>query len=164
VNLSHRLETPADEEFVRGLVIASVADELQAWNWPEPMRSHLLGIQYTGRRQSLLANYGGVVSEIVLLNGDPVGWFCVQETESEIRLVEVMIAAEQRGKGIGATLIRELMARASEARKPLTLAVKVMNTRAIELYERLGFRRIGGDMVQHEMEWQPLGTVSAPAS
>ena len=52
-----RLEEPADEPFVGTWVGEHVTAELCAWSWPEPMRNHLIGIQYTARRQQARSRY-----------------------------------------------------------------------------------------------------------
>jgi len=39
MTFSLRPEAPGDESFLRGLVTATVAEELGAANWPEPMPS-----------------------------------------------------------------------------------------------------------------------------
>ena len=46
-----RPECSQDESFVRNLILETIADELGASAWLEPMRSHLLGVQYGVRRQ-----------------------------------------------------------------------------------------------------------------
>jgi ribosomal protein S18 acetylase RimI-like enzyme len=45
-----------------------------------------------------------------------------------------------------------VIAAAARGGKPARLNVAVLNSRAIALYRRLGFARIGGDEVQHVME------------
>jgi ribosomal protein S18 acetylase RimI-like enzyme len=134
------------------MIIDTVARELGAEAWPEPMRGHLLGIQFEGRRQSQRRNYPDAVSEVIEADGSDSGWIVVMTMPHEIRLVEIMVAAEFRGKGIGSAVIGEVLAAAESAGKPVRLLVNVMNNGAIRLYERLGFRRIGGDEVQDLME------------
>src|SRR5262249_38712167 len=68
-----------------------------------------------------------------------------------------MVLAQHRGQGIGSTVLHKLLAAASAAGKPLRLAVASNNGRALQLYERLGFQRIGGDEAQHYMEHPPGG-------
>jgi ribosomal protein S18 acetylase RimI-like enzyme len=152
MRIARRRETPRDEAFLRRLIVDTVAHELGADAWPEPMRGHLLGIQFEGRRQSQRANYPDAVSEVIEVDGQNAGWIVVVTMPHEVRLVEIMVAAEFRGQGIGSAAIGEVLAAAESAGKPVLLNVNVMNSRAIRLYERLGFRRIGGDEVQHSMQ------------
>lgn len=145
MNIVLRPESANDEPFVRRLILDTVAAELSAALWPEPMRSHLLGIQYGGRRQSLKANFPGATTSIIQANGTDAGWTVTATLPDELRLVEVIVAPELRGRGIGSTVIRELLAAAAANGKPLRLYVNATNRQALALYERLGFRRIDED-------------------
>jgi ribosomal protein S18 acetylase RimI-like enzyme len=150
-----RPESPRDELFLRGLIHTTIAAELGASQWPEPMRSHLLGIQYATRRQVLRTNFPEAASYVVDADGADAGWAVVTTLPQEIRLVEIMVLSELRGKGIGTAAIRQILATAAAADKPVRLNVNVTNHAAIGLYQRLGFRRIEGDEVQHVMECRP---------
>ena len=146
------MESAEDESFLRRLVVETVAAELGASVWPEPMRTHLLGLQYTSRRQSQRINFPGADSQIIQFNGADVGWVVVDTLPDEVRLVEIMIMPELRGQGIGTAVVREILAAGGDAGKPVRLSVNPMNRAAIRLYERLGFRRTGGDEAQQFME------------
>lgn len=150
--INRRRETPEDEAFLRELIVGTVAAELGAENWPEPMRGHLLRLQFDARRQSHRANYPEAASEVIEADGRDAGWIVVMTMPDEVRLVEIMMAAEFRGQGIGSAVIGEVVAAANSADKPVRLHVNVTNKGAIRLYERLGFRRVGGDEVQDLME------------
>jgi ribosomal protein S18 acetylase RimI-like enzyme len=151
-----RRESPADDEvFLRRLVTETVALELGADRWPEPMRSHLLNLQYQNRRMGPRAGFPAGESHIILLDGAPAGWLFLANMDHEIHIVEIMVAPEWRSRGVGGEAIRQVFARASAAGKPVGLTVNVLNAGAIRLYERLGFRRVGGDEVQQEMEARP---------
>jgi len=148
-------QTPGDEPFLRRLITETVALELGAGRWPEPMRSQLLDLQYQNRRMGPRAGFSTGESHIILFNGEPAGWLFFANLDHEIHIVEIMVLPECRTRGAGAEAIRHVFALASAAGKPVRLTVNVLNTRAIRLYERLGFRRIGGNEVQHEMEARP---------
>jgi ribosomal protein S18 acetylase RimI-like enzyme len=147
-----RLESPLDEPFLRRLILETIAGELGALEWPEPMRTHLLEVQYTVRRQSSRANFREAASQVIEVDGEAAGWVLVTTMPHEVRLVEIMVLAKLRGTGIGTAVIRRILATAAEAGKPVRLNVNITNQKAIALYERLGFSRIDGDDVQHVME------------
>jgi ribosomal protein S18 acetylase RimI-like enzyme len=146
MTVSRRTETPEDEPFLRKLVLETLASELGANDWPEPMRDHLLQIQYRQRRA---AGNG----QIILLDGEEAGWIVLANLSDEIRIIEIMVREERRGLGAGSAVIAEIQATAREAGKAVRLGVNAINKDAIRLYRRLGFRETGGDGVQHEMEW-----------
>jgi ribosomal protein S18 acetylase RimI-like enzyme len=158
MTLSARRELANDEPFLRHLIIATVAEQLMAAAWPEEIRESLLDMQYRGRLNSIRANFPDGESLIVQVDGQSAGWLFVSTQPDEIRLVEIMILPEHRGKGIGSVLIQDLISKAERAHLPARLSVDVMNGRAIQLYLRLGFRRAGGDEVRHFMEISPTGS------
>jgi ribosomal protein S18 acetylase RimI-like enzyme len=55
------------------------------------------------------------------------------------RIVDIALLPEQRGKGIGTALLRDLLAEADGTGKRVTIHVERLNP-ALRLYERLGFR------------------------
>ena len=64
--------------------------------------------------------------------------------------------------GTGALLIQELQTRAAAAKRPLRTQVIRFN-RAVNLLERLGFRRTSETGSHFQMEWLP-GGVGSPAN
>jgi ribosomal protein S18 acetylase RimI-like enzyme len=150
-----RNQTAAEEDFVRRLILETVSRELGADQWPDPVRAHLLEIQYKGRIQGLRTRFPHGESRIIWLDGQPAGWLYVAELEDEVRLAEIMVLPEYRGKGLASTAIRQVLAGAASSARPVRLMVNVLNANAIRLYERLGFQRTGGTEVQHEMEARP---------
>lgn len=146
---------PGDEPFLRSLILETIADEFGAGRWPEPLRSQILDLQYSARRQGVGAPGSGVSEEIVIADAEPAGWLVLSSTGDHIRLIEIMIAAANRNRGIGSEILRQVIACGAREGKPVRLSVNVTNTRAERLYSRLGFRRIGGNDVQHLMERIP---------
>ena len=73
--------------------------------------------------------------------------------EDEIRLVDIALLAEARGRGIGAKLIANLLARATSEAKPVRLHVEKSNP-ALRLYQRQGFQIIEDTGAQFFMEWR----------
>ncbi|HKS49422.1 MAG TPA: ribosomal protein S18-alanine N-acetyltransferase [Amycolatopsis sp.] len=53
------------------------------------------------------------------------------------------VVESHQGQGVGAALLRALLARADELGAPVFLEVRTDNDRAVALYERHGFSRIG---------------------
>jgi ribosomal protein S18 acetylase RimI-like enzyme len=72
-------------------------------------------------------------------------------------LMDIALLPEYRSHGIGTALIKDLMAEAAQAGRPLRLHVEFFN-QALRLYERLGFARMGEMGLYYEMEWRLAGT------
>jgi ribosomal protein S18 acetylase RimI-like enzyme len=160
MTVSYRVEAPNDEPagdraFLRRLIMDTIALELGAQNWPEPMRTHLLGIQYENRRHGPRISFPQGESRIILCDGTPAGWLFFATLPDHLYIAEIMVAPEHRGKGVGTAAIREILALAAAAGKPVQLTVHLLNATAIRLYERLGFRCIGKSDLQQTMEARP---------
>jgi len=69
-------------------------------------------------------------------------------------LVDIALLTEQRGRGIGSGLLRELIQQCSRDGVPLRLQVLKVNP-ALRLYERLGFRQTSEDQMYLQMERRP---------
>lgn len=160
MTVTRRPECPQDEPFLRRLILETIAGELGASAWPEPVRTHLLEIQYTARRQSPSIKVPEAASQVIEADGEDAGWVLVTTMPHEVRLVEIMVLPELRGRGIGAGAIRGIVESAAAAGKPVRLNVNVTNRAAIGLYERFGFRRIDGNEVQQAMEYSPRPELS----
>ncbi len=72
----------------------------------------------------------------------PVGRLYLARLTDEIRIVDIAIMPEHRGRGIASRLLSpDVIAEAEAAGLPVRLHVEHWN-RARHLYERLGFRTI----------------------
>ena len=148
-----RSEAPQDEPFLRRLIMGTAEEQLGASAWPPDIRETILNLQYQARRQAVRSRFPNGESRIILVDGSQAGWLYVAELPEETRLVEIMLLDEYRGHGIGAGVLRDLVATARAAGKPLRLSVDARNAGAMRLYERVGFRTTGSDEVQHFMEY-----------
>jgi ribosomal protein S18 acetylase RimI-like enzyme len=145
-------ERGADEPFLRGLILQNLTLELHADQWPQPMRDHLLGIQYQGRRSSAPSSYPEGASRIILMDGAPAGWIYIADLDDAVYIAEILVLAEHRGKGVGSAVMRGIMDTAGE--KTVRLSVNTLNSGAVRFYERLGFRRVRGGDVDQVMEYR----------
>jgi len=153
--MARRLATAEDEPFVRSLLSQVIIQELGADGWPEALRVSLVEQQYRARRQGIRAAFPEASEEILMLESVPVGWAVIDRGETEIRLVDFVVLASHRGRGIGASRLRELLEEADRSGKATRLSV-VATSPAVRLYERMGFQCTGGDGVRLFME-RPKG-------
>jgi ribosomal protein S18 acetylase RimI-like enzyme len=68
--------------------------------------------------------------------------------------VDITLLPEHCGAGIGTGILRDLLAEAAAAGKPVRIHVERQNP-AWRLYERLGFAPIEDKGVYYLMEWRP---------
>src|SRR5947209_1183088 len=75
--------------------------------------------------------------DIVLCDGIPCGYMHVEDRDHDIHVDELVLLSEFQGQGIGSSLLREVMERASRRGVPVGLQTFRVN-RALNLYDRLG--------------------------
>ena len=92
--------------------------------------------------------------QIIVLDGETVGWLQVSETPTDIRLQQFFISADHQRIGIGTEVLSSLVAIWSATGKPFVLSV-LKNNPARRLYERFGFSVIGEAGVKFEMKRYP---------
>jgi ribosomal protein S18 acetylase RimI-like enzyme len=97
-------------------------------------------MQFEAQHRHYHENYTATTYEVVLVDGEPAGRLYVARWERELRIVDIALLPEFRGRGIGGGLVRELIEEAGAAGKPVTIHVELENP-AMSLYERLGFAR-----------------------
>jgi ribosomal protein S18 acetylase RimI-like enzyme len=90
---------------------------------------------------------------VILVEGRAAGLLALEDREGELWLADIALAREWRGRGIGSTILRDLLARAGAAKKALRLQVLKSNRRAEQLYLRLGFRRVAESETHYRIEW-----------
>ncbi len=89
--------------------------------------------------------------EVVVRDGEPVGCLCTSVQPDALKLHRVFLLPAAQGHGLGAALVREVMAAARARGLPLRLRVLRVNP-ARRLYERLGFEVTGQTATHFEME------------
>ena len=90
--------------------------------------------------------------EIVLCDGQPCGYVCVEDGADDVQVRELVIDPEFQSRGIGTALLGETCERARGRGVPVRLGTFHRN-RAAELYRRLGFREVGRTATHILMEW-----------
>ena len=118
---------------------------MDSWGWDEKQRGDFLRLQYTAQRSHYAARFPEAEHRIILCEGLPAGRILIDESATEFCLADIVLLPDHRGAGVGTSLIRDLLARATTARKTVVLSVAKHNP-AISLYQRLGFR-VTGDRV-----------------
>lgn len=83
-------------------------------------------------------------SEVVILEGDPVGLFKVARDGKDWTLIQILLSPRIQCRGIGRRLITNLIAEAKSSSASLSLSVLKQNP-AFQLYLRLGFEIVGED-------------------
>ena len=142
-----------DEDFLIELYKGSRGDDLRGLGWDESRISEFLEMQYAAQR-NLEGDRDRTNDQLVLMNGEPIGRLSVEIRADEIRCIDLALLADYRNRGVGTLLIQRLQEQARPANLPLRLQVIRFN-RAVNLLERLGFRRTSETGTHFQMEWLP---------
>lgn len=153
--LALRPVVPEDEQFLYEVYAATRAEELAQIPWNEDQLKMFLKMQLGARDQSYRMHYPEIDDRIILVNEQAAGRLIVVRRDEEIRLADVALLPEHRGRGIGTTLVKDLLGEAKSSGKPLRLQVEKPNVQARSLYERLGFTTTGENMTHFQMECRP---------
>jgi ribosomal protein S18 acetylase RimI-like enzyme len=146
--------TPADQDFLLRLYQSSRGDDLRELGWSEDRIGEFLEMQHEAQRNFLATDYPNMVDQIVSLDGQPAGRLAVEQRPDEIRLIDLALVPERRNHGLGTHLIQQVQEHAQSARLPLRLQV-IRFSRAVGLFERLGFIRTSETGSHFQMEWNP---------
>lgn len=122
-------------------VYASVREpELEASGLPREQWGPFVEHQFEAQSQAY-ANYRDTSFEVVLVDGEPAGRLIVARWPEELRVVDIALLPEHRGRGVGGELMRSLLAEADERGVKASIHVERFNP-AQRLYTRLGFRPV----------------------
>ena len=100
--------------------------------------------------------------DIIEQEGTPVGRLYVHRLHDEIRVIDIALLPEHRGRGLGGGLLRAVLEEAAAVGKSVYVSVERFNP-AMRLYQRLGFVAITDEGVYRLMKWSPP-TAEEPAN
>lgn len=161
--VSFRPIAPEDGGLLYRIYASTRTEELAQVPWSDAQKEAFLRMQFTAQSTDYAANYPDAEFLLILLDGEPAGRLYVHDRPGELWIVDIALLPDFRGAGAGSALLRDIQARAARAGKPLRIHVEVYNP-ALRLYERLGFRRVGGDGMYHLLEWRDPRAGSADAA
>lgn len=145
MTVTRRAAVADDAEFVRRthhLGYRGVV-ERQFGSWDEAQQDRFFASEWA---------HGGI--EIVLLDGRPCGFVCIEDCADDIVVRQLVVAPEFQGRGIGTAILRETMERARGRGVPVLIG-GLNENRALDLYRRLGFRDTDRTELFTGLEWRP---------
>jgi ribosomal protein S18 acetylase RimI-like enzyme len=149
-----RAIAPEDEESLFAVYSSTRADEMQLVDWEKTQKETFLRMQFNAQTQYYIQNYPGAEFQIIQLEEQPIGRLYIHRRENEIRIMDISLLPEHRGRGIGSSLLNKILAEAANNHLPVTIHVEQFNP-AMRLYERLGFCLSEERGVYFLMKWSP---------
>ncbi len=154
MDLTFRPITESDSAFLTRVYASTREMELAAVPWTPQQKSEFLQQQFDAQHQYYMEQFKQARFQIILLDGEPVGRLYIDYRENEIRLIDIALLTEHRGKGLGKKLMKDILAEGQNRNAPVTIHVE-KNNPAMRLYHRLGFEKLEDQGVYDLMEWRP---------
>lgn len=164
VGPSVTLRPAADEDRPFMLrVYASIREpELQSSGLPREQWGAFIEHQFRAQSHAY-ANYPDTSFEVVLVDGEPAGRLIVARWPEEMRIADIALLLEYRGRGIGGKLMCGVIEEAEERGVKTSIHVERFNP-AQHLYTRLGFRLVSETGVYMLLERPPAVAQAKNAS
>lgn len=122
-------------------------------DWSDEQKEAFLHMQFNAQHRFYHENFGSASFDVIEVDGDAVGRLYVDRREREIRIIDIALVPDQRGKGIGSALIQRLIDEASASDRSVGIHVE-HNNPALSLYRRLGFTHVHDEGVYYFMRWE----------
>ncbi len=137
-----RQGTKFDESWLYQLYCTTMRMHIEkTWGWDEQF-------QRGGFKNNLLPDK----FKIVVLDGNDIGAYLVDEEEEHFWIEMLLIQPDMQKQGVGTKILNMLQAESQKHQKPLRLNVIKVNP-AIQFYSRLGFVVYEEDDAFYKMEW-----------
>ena len=148
---------PDDREFLLRVYASVREEELAPVNWTREQKDAFVRMQFEAQTRFYEENYIGAKFQVILADDVPAGRLYIHPRANEIRIMDIALLPEFRGRGIGSALLNEILDDARAANQNVSIHVERMNP-ALHLYERLGFCLQEDKGVYLLLEWTPLKT------
>lgn len=126
--------------------------ELAQTDWDDAQKTAFLRFQFQAQHHHYTVHYTDAEFFVIERDEEAAGRLYLHWRSDELRIVDITLLPDHRGAGIGETLLRALCELAQAHRLGVSIHVEKMN-RAMGLYRRLGFVRVGEHGVYDLMQW-----------
>ena len=116
-------------------------------------RAPLLRAQFEAQRRGYREQYPHADERLILRDGVPIGWVIVDRSGTDLRGIDIALRPDAQGNGLGTAIIQSLQREAADTGRSMVISVQRFNSRALDLYRRLGFWPTGETDVHITLEW-----------
>jgi len=136
-----------DNPFLETLYADVHGPEFASLALPEDALAQLVALKFKAERMAFATQFPDADHNIIWAGEHRVGRTLLNETPTEIQLIDLALLTPLRGAGVGTSIIQQLQGYAAEQGLPVRLSVHPQNP-AARLFHHLGFVSIGD-----QMEW-----------
>ena len=142
-----------EQAFLVALYDAARAAELDQVAWPPGQREAFVRMQLDLQDRQYRAAYPDGDFLVVEVDGVRAGRLTLGRGDDDVRVVDIALLPEHRGRGLGRSLLTQVMDDAATAGRTVSLHVEAHNP-AARLYQRLGFRVVADEGVYLLLAWR----------
>ena len=150
----------SDDAFLYDVFVTTWQDEVAALP-NQNLAQHVLRIQHIAQERRFASGFPGHERFVVLEDGESAGRLYVDQSGSDVVLLDLTLLPGFRGRGLGSRVVRDLLAEAAREHRKVTLRVPRRQRRATDFYTRLGFRLVSVDDVDNFFDWEQVPEVRA---
>lgn len=147
---------PEDLEVLLAVYDAGRGRELDQVGWLPGQRDAFVRMQFQAQDRHYRANHRHASFDLIEVGGRAAGRLTVDRAENDMRVVDLALLPEFRGRGIGGMLLGRILGEAAANARTVSIHVEVHNP-AARLYERLGFRPVAHLGVYRLLRWEASG-------
>jgi ribosomal protein S18 acetylase RimI-like enzyme len=131
----------SDNEFLLKVYGSTREHEMTQVPWTPEQKQQFVRMQYEAQKSHYAAQHPNATHEIICLEGDAAGRLYLDRSGDKFHILDITLLPEHRNHGAGSFLLRQIMAEAKEAGKPVSIYVETFNP-SLRLFQRLGFTPI----------------------
>ena len=128
----------ADEAFLLSLYASVRAAEMALVPWTGEQKAAFIKSQFDAQFQYYAHKYPQGEFRTIALDGEKIGRLYTAGLDDEVRIIDLTLAPEARGRGVGTRIVSEIV---DAAAKPVRIYLE-QGDRAAPLFARLGFGMI----------------------
>jgi ribosomal protein S18 acetylase RimI-like enzyme len=143
-----------DREFLREVYASTRAEEMAMVPWSQEQQRAFLDFQFNAQDVFYHERFPHAQYSIILQDGEPIGRLYILREDKEIRMIDITVLPQYRGRGIGSFLIRGLLDEGKRTGRVVQIFVESFN-RSRSLFERFGFSVVREEGINLLFAWQP---------
>lgn len=149
-----RPATAADQHFLLRLYASTRGTEFRLHGCDAATEAMVQAVQFKAQQTDFQLQYPDAEATVIVERERPIGRLYVQYSQTEVRLIDMALLPEYRGRGIGRGLLRGLQSHGQRLQLPVRLNVLLGNP-VQRLCQRCDFVMQGLDGLYASMEWTP---------
>ncbi len=149
MKVTYKKDDQTFADFVKRIFFQYKTNELNAYQWPEQMLIPILETQFAAQEMAYKMQFPNAESLILMIRDKAIGRLLLDKSTT-YHIINLTIDNEFQGQSIGTAILKDIIEKAKEEKKKVTLKVHRHNP-AIRLYQRLGFEKTKEDEVYVSM-------------